>query len=142
MAAEHRPEEINEFLSQLNNCSKRGIFVIGTTNRKDMIDPAILRRGRMDLHVEIPAPNAETREQIFKIHLKGRPVADDVDYKELAELSDNYASSDIAFIVNEAAMMSALADCPIGRQQLVNSIKANPSSLGGPQADRKRIGFK
>lgn len=141
-AAEYRAEEINEFLSQLNNCSKKGIFVIGTTNRKDMIDQAILRRGRMDIHIEIPAPDAQTREQIFKIHLKGRPVADDIDYKELAELTDNYASADIAFIVNEAAMMSALADCPIGRQQLINSIKANPSSLGRPQKDRKHIGFK
>ena len=142
MAAEHRPEEINEFLSQLNNCSKKGIFVIGTTNRIDMIDPAVLRRGRMDLHIEIPAPDAKTREAIFKIHLKGRPVGDDIDYSELAELTDNYASSDIAFIVNESAMMAALADCPIGRQQLVNSIKSNPSSLGGAKQDRKRIGFK
>lgn len=142
MAAEHRPEEINEFLSQLNNCSKKGIFVIGTTNRIDMIDPAVLRRGRMDLHIEIPAPDAQTREAIFKIHLKDRPVAEDIDYSELAELTDNYASSDIAFIVNESAMMAALADCPIGRQQLVNSIKSNPSSLGGPKQDRKRIGFK
>ena len=142
MAAEHRPEEINEFLSQLNNCSKKGIFVIGTTNRIDMIDPAVLRRGRMDLHIEIPAPDAATREEIFKIHLKDRPVSEDINYKELAELTDNYASSDIAFIVNESAMMAALADIPIGQQQLVNSIKSNPSSLGGPKENRKRIGFK
>ena len=142
MAAEHRPEEINEFLSQLNNCSKKGIFVIGTTNRIDMIDPAVLRRGRMDLHIEIPAPDERTREEIFKIHLKGRPVADDINYQELAQLTDNYASSDIAFIVNESAMMAALADIPIGQQQLVNSIKSNPSSLGGPKENRKRIGFK
>lgn len=142
MAAEHRPEEINEFLSQLNNCSKKGIFVIGTTNRIDMIDPAVLRRGRMDLHIEIPAPDAATREEIFKIHLKDRPVSEDINYKELAELTDNYASSDIAFIVNESAMMAALADIPIGQQQLVNSIKSNPSSLGGPKDNRKRIGFK
>jgi transitional endoplasmic reticulum ATPase len=142
MAAEHRPEEINEFLSQLNNCSKKGIFVIGTTNRIDMIDPAVLRRGRMDLHIEIPAPDVRTREAIFKIHLKGRPVADDINYQELAQLTDNYASSDIAFIVNESAMMAALADIPIGQQQLVNSIKSNPSSLGGPKENRKRIGFK
>ena len=83
-----------------------------------MIDPAVLRRGRMDLHIEIPAPDAATREEIFKIHLKDRPVSEDINYKELAELTDNYASSDIAFIVNESAMMAALADIPIGQQQL------------------------
>jgi transitional endoplasmic reticulum ATPase len=142
MAAEHRPEEINEFLSQLNNCSKRGIFVIGTTNRIDMIDPAVLRRGRMDLKVEIPAPDAQTREAIFRIHLKGRPVSDDIDYAELAAMTDNYASADIAFIVNEAAMMAALADSLIERQHLVNSIKANPSSLGSSKSERPRIGFR
>ena len=141
MAAEHRPEEINEFLSQLNNCSKKGIFVIGTTNRLDMIDPAVLRRGRMDLHVEVPAPDAETRESIFRIHLKGRPLSEDINYSELAELTDNYASSDIAFIVNESAMTAALADTPISQKNLVNSIKCNPSSLGPGKAEMRKIGF-
>ncbi|MBR1538086.1 MAG: AAA family ATPase, partial [Bacteroidales bacterium] len=98
-AARHRPEEVNEFLSQLNNCAQRGIFVIGTTNRMDMIDPAVLRKGRLDLHVEIPAPDRETRRLMFVHHLKGRPLAKDIDLECLAELSDGYASSDIAFIV-------------------------------------------
>ena len=140
MAAEHRPEEINEFLGQLNNCAQRGIFVIGTTNRLDLIDPAILRKGRMDLHFEIPAPDESTRMRIFSLHLKDRPTADDVDCAELARLTDNYASSDIAFIVNEAAMMAALADVPISQIHLINSIKANKSSLTSGK-ERKKIGF-
>ncbi len=141
MAAEHRPEEINEFLGQLNNCAQRGIFVIGTTNRLDLIDPAILRRGRIDLKYEIPAPDEETRRQIFALHLKGRPVTNDIDCSVLAKLTVNYASSDIAFIVNEAAMMAALADVPISQTHLVNSIKANKSSLVSGGQARKRIGF-
>ncbi len=140
MAAEHRPEEINEFLGQLNNCAQRGIFVIGTTNRLDLIDPAILRKGRMDLHFEIPAPDENTRMRIFSLHLKDRPVSNDIDCAELAKLTDHYASSDIAFIVNEAAMMAALADVPISQTHLVNSIKANKSSLASGQ-ERKKIGF-
>ena len=139
-AAQHRPEEVNEFLGQLNNCSKRGIFVIGTTNRLDMIDPAVLRKGRMDLHIEIPAPDAKTRGLIFQIHLKGRPVVDDLDYAELAALTDNYAASDIAFIVNDAAMNAALADKEITHEQLINSIKCTQSSLG-PKTERRRIGY-
>lgn len=139
-SAEHRAEEINEFLAQLNNCSKYGIFVIGTTNLKEMIDPAILRKGRLDLQYEIPAPDAVTRHAMFKIHLKGRPLADDLNIDEFVEKTDGYASSDIAFIVNEAAMMAALADRKIEHQDIINSINCNPSSL--KTNARIKVGFK
>lgn len=138
--AHQRAEEVNEFLAQLNNCSKRGIFVIGTTNRIELIDSAVLRKGRMDLHVEIPAPDADSRKQMFLLHLKNRPVSDDVNADELAQLTENYAAADIAFIVNEAAMMAALADDLIRQEYLVNSIKCNKSSLG-EVTTRRKIGF-
>ena len=138
--ANQRGEEVNEFLAQLNNCSKRGIFVIGTTNRIELIDPAVLRKGRMDLHVEIPAPDAETRAAIFKLHLRERPVSEDINAEELATLTDNYAAADIAFIVNEAAMMAALADDLIRQEYLVNSIKCNKSSLAEVTV-RRKIGY-
>ena len=140
-AAQHRPEEVNEFLGQLNNCAKKGVFVIGTTNRLDLIDPAVLRKGRMDLHIEIPAPDAATRKLMFEHHLKGRPLADDIDTDALAAMTDNYAASDIALIVNEASMMAALADELVSQSHIVNSVKSNRSSLG-KRDDRPRIGFK
>ena len=139
-AAEHRSEEVNEFLGQLNNCAKRGIFVIGTTNRIDLIDPAVLRKGRMDLHIEIPAPDEKTRGKIFAIHLKDRPIADDVNTDDLAQETENYAASDIAFIVNEAAMIAALADEPISQNHLLQAIRSNKSSLK-PVQERRKIGF-
>ena len=138
-SARNRAEEVNEFLSQLNNCAERGIFVIGTTNRVDMIDPAVLRKGRMDLKYEIPAPDPVTRRAMFELHLKGRPTSDDLDLDRLALLTDGYASSDIAFIVNEAAMVAALGDEPITQRSLEESIRCNPSSLSAPK--RPRIGF-
>lgn len=138
--ANQRGEEVNEFLAQLNNCSKKGIFVIGTTNRLELIDQAILRKGRMDLHVEIPAPDADTRKLMFLLHLKERPVAEDINAEELAQLTENYAAADIAFIVNEASMMAALADDLIKQEYLVNSIKCNKSSLG-EVCKRRKIGF-
>ena len=141
-AARHRPEEVNEFLSQLNNCAQRGIFVIGTTNRMDMIDPAILRKGRLDLQVEVPAPELETRRQMFRHHLKGRPLAENIDYDRLAALTDGYASSDIAFIANDAALVAALADEPISQHHLEDSIRCNPSSLGPKAHQRTPIGYK
>ena len=138
-SARNRAEEVNEFLSQLNNCAERGVFVIGTTNRIDMIDPAGLRKGRMDLKYEIPAPDPETRRAMFALHLKGRPVSEDIDLNRLALLSDGYASSDIAFVVNESAMVAALADEPISQRILEESLRCNPSSLAAPK--RPKIGF-
>jgi len=139
-AARHRPEEVNEFLSQLNNCAQKGIFVIGTTNRMDMIDPAVLRKGRLDLQIEVPAPEPETRRQMFIHHLKGRPLADDIDFDRLAALTDGYASSDIAFIANDAALVAALADEAIAQRHLEDSIRCNPSSLG-TKTVRQPIGY-
>ena len=138
--ANHKADEVNEFLSQLNNCAQRGIFVIGTTNRMELIDPAVLRKGRLDLHVEVPAPDKETRKKMFQIHLKDRPLEDNLDLDHLAEMTEGYASSDIAFLVNEAAMVAALADELIGEKFLEDAIRNNPSSL--PKECRQtKIGF-
>ena len=107
----------------------------------DIIDPAVLRKGRFDLHFEIPAPDLETRKAMFLLHLQRRPLADDIDAGRLAELTDGYASADIAFIVNESAMVAALADEPIAQRHLEESIRCNPSSLGPRKAERRRIGY-
>lgn len=138
-ASESQADEVNEFLSQLNNCSERQIFVIGTTNRRDRIDPAVLRKGRLDLHYLIPAPDMNARKEMFRIHLTDRPLSDDIDYEMLASLTDGYASSDIAYIVNEAALIAAMAGEPIFQRHLVGAIKANTSSLALTQ--RTKIGF-
>ena len=71
--AEHQAGEVNEFLSQLNNCAQRGIFVIATSNRPDMIDPAVLRTGRIDKMVYVPMPDKDARKEMFKLNLEGRP---------------------------------------------------------------------
>lgn len=122
--AEHQAGEVNEFLSQLNNCAQRGIFVIATSNRPDMIDPAVLRTGRIDKLVYIPMPDKEARSEMFKLHLSGRPCSD-IDCGRLAELTDGYIASDIAYIVNDAAMGAAFNDQPITQQlleEVINSI--------------------
>lgn len=134
--------EVNEFLSQMNNCSQRGIFVIGTTNQRELIDPAVLRTGRMDIHVEICAPDKSTRKKMFDLYLKERPCIG-VDTEKLADLTENYSSSDISFIVNDAALVAAFKDMPIDQSMLEDSIKNRPSSLGyaSPAPERKKIGF-
>jgi transitional endoplasmic reticulum ATPase len=127
--AEHQAGEVNEFLSQLNNCAQRGIFVIATSNRPDMIDPAVLRTGRIDKLVYIPMPDKEARSEMFKLHLSGRPCAD-IDSERLAELTDGYIASDIAYIVNDAAMGAAFNDQLITQQLLEEVIGSIHPSIG------------
>ena len=126
--AEHQAGEVNEFLSQLNNCAQRGIFVIATSNRPDMIDPAVLRTGRIDKLVYVPMPDKDARREMFKIHLDGRPC-ENLDMEHLAELTDGYIASDIAYIVNDAAMGAAFSDKPITQQLLEETISSIHPSL-------------
>ena len=151
--------EVNEFLSQLNNCAKRGLFVIGTSNRPDRIDTAVLRKGRIDTLVYVPLPDLEARKAMFQLYLKDRPC-DEIDFDALAAATENYVSSDIAFIANDAAMIAAFADVNITQTHLMDSIKSNKPSLTAAtlreyeelrekmeeiaqeETERKRVGFK
>ncbi len=132
--------EVNEFLSQLNNCSERGIFVIGTSNRPEKIDPAILRTGRMDKMVYIPMPDVEARKELFKIHLDGRYCDETIDLDELAQKSEGYVASDISFMVNSSALEAAMSDVPISQELVLAEIhKARRSVSQDDAADYERI---
>ena len=129
-AAQYSAGEVNEFLSQLNNCSERGIFVIGTSNRPDKIDPAVLRTGRIDKQVYVPIPDKEARREMFLIHLKDRPFDENkINADRLAEMSEGYIASDIAFVVNDAAMIAAYTDQDITQELLETSLKNTHPSL-------------
>ena len=126
--SEHQAGEVNEFLSQLNNCAQRGIFVIATSNRPDMIDPAVLRTGRIDKMIYIPMPDKTARKEMFSLHLSGRPC-EDIDVERLAELTDGYIASDIAYIVNDSAMGAAFCDKLISQQMLESTISSIHPSI-------------
>ena len=128
--AQYSAGEVNEFLSQLNNCSQRGIFVVGTTNRPDKIDPAVLRTGRIDKQVYVPLPDKEARKEMFLLHLQGRPYDESkIDVDKLSELSDGFIASDIAYVVNDAAMIAAFTDQEITEDLLETSVKNTHPSL-------------
>lgn len=116
--------EVNEFLSQMNNCSKKGIFIVATSNRPDKIDPAVLRTGRIDKQVFVPLPDFEARKEMFKLYLTNRPTESNIDIDTLAQRTEGYIASDIAFIVNDAAMTAAFTREPI-TEQLLNSTLDN-----------------
>ena len=94
---------VNEFLTQMDNCSEKGIFIIAASNRPEKIDPAILRKGRIDRIIYLPPPDYKARESMFKLYLKKRPIDLGVNYEELAKLTEYYVSSDIKFLVDEAS---------------------------------------
>ena len=120
--------EVNEFLSQMNNCGHRGIFVIATSNRPDKIDPAVLRTGRIDKLVYIPMPDEEARLEMFRLHLKDRPTSE-MDLRKFAKETDGYIASDIAYIVNDAAMNAGLQNVPISENLIESSLKQTPPSV-------------
>lgn len=123
--------EVNEFLTQMNNCAKRGIFVVATTNRPDKIDPAIRRTGRIDRMVYVPLPDYEARKEMFRLYVNTRPVDDNIDYDELAKMTEGYIASDIAYIVNDAAMTAAFSRTKISQELMSTTIKNVPPSLHG-----------
>ena len=94
---------MNELLSQLNNCGKKGVFVIATTNYPERIEQSIMRRGRMDLVIYVSPPDESARKGLFEIYLKNKPIDFSIEYAELAEKTIGYVASDIEFIVQNAA---------------------------------------
>lgn len=126
---EYVASEVNEFLSQMNNCSERGIFIVATSNRPDKIDPAILRTGRIDKQVYVPLPDYEARKELFRMYLEGRPVEGPMDLDACAKATDGYIASDIAYIVNDAAMTAAFAREKITSDLLSTAIRNIRPSL-------------
>lgn len=121
--------ETNTFLSELNNLADSGIFVIGTTNRPDIIDSAVLRTGRFDKKVYVPAPDAKAREAIFDIELRDRPLTSDVNCQELGQKAENFTASDISAVVNYAAMEAARKEELISQAVLLRHIANTSPSL-------------
>jgi transitional endoplasmic reticulum ATPase len=107
---------ISQMLTELDGLEDlKGVVVIGATNRPDIIDEALLRPGRFDRILEVPAPDKEARKQIFQIHTKKKPLNSSVDLNRLVDMTEGMTGADIAAIVNAAAM-SAIKE-HVGRKE-------------------------
>jgi transitional endoplasmic reticulum ATPase len=131
----HYSSEVNEFLSQISDCSRDGIILVAATNRPDRIDPAALRTGRMDKLIFVPPPDFNARTALFKLFLKGRPSSSDIDYDALASSTENYVASDIEAIVNDAARRALKERSNISMQHFVDSTNSNPPSVSKAMID-------
>lgn len=98
---------VSQILTELDGIEElKDVVILAATNRPDMVDPALLRPGRFDRLIYITVPNKESREKIFKIHLEGKPIEDEVKLSELADVTDGYVGADIEAICREAAMLA------------------------------------
>jgi transitional endoplasmic reticulum ATPase len=98
---------ISQFLTEMDGIEElKGVVVLAATNRIDLVDPAMLRSGRFDILFEIPKPDEKTREEIFKIHTKNKPLTKEVDLKELAGKTEGKVGADIESICRKASMLA------------------------------------
>jgi transitional endoplasmic reticulum ATPase len=100
---------LSQLLTELDGIEElKGVLVLAATNRRDLLDPALLRPGRFDLQIELPLPNQAAREKIFQVHLRDRPLAKDVTAQWLAEQTQGFSGAEIEGVCHRA-MMTALA---------------------------------
>ena len=102
---------ISQLLTEMDGLENlRGVVVIGATNRVDLLEPALLRPGRFDRILEVPPPDKKARLEIFKIHTKNMPLAEDVNLETLAEMTEGYVGADIEALCREAALTALRED--------------------------------
>ncbi len=161
----NQANEVNEMLTQLNNCASRGIYVLATTNRPGLLDPAIMRKGRVDRTVYVSLPDREARIELFRLEIEKRPFVN-IDYEVLASATENFTCSDISFIVEESARLcfeetldrGLDEPLPLSMKGLMEVIKATQPSVSDKQRkeyldlkdkmesrhssdERKKVGF-
>ena len=105
---DEREQTLNQLLVEMDGFGvNEGIIVMAATNRVDILDPAILRPGRFDRKVVVGLPDMQGREEILKVHAKGKPLGDDVDLKQIAQTTAGFTGADLENLLNEAAILAA-----------------------------------
>jgi transitional endoplasmic reticulum ATPase len=98
---------VTQFLTEMDGIEElKGVMVLGSTNRPDLIDPAILRPGRFDFVLELPLPDFHAREEILKVHTRGKPLGKNVSLESLAHETDGLVGADIASICQKASLLA------------------------------------
>lgn len=135
---DEREQTLNQLLVEMDGFGvNEGVIIIAATNRPDILDPALLRPGRFDRQVVVDAPDVVGREEIMKVHAKGKPLADDVDLAVLARTTIGFSGADIENLMNEAALLAARQDKnEITMQHLEESIM---KVVAGPEKKSRKV---
>lgn len=105
---DEREQTLNQLLVEMDGFGvNEGIIVMAATNRVDILDPAILRPGRFDRKVMVGRPDVQGREEILKVHAKGKPLSEDIDLKQIAQTTAGFTGADLENLLNEAAILAA-----------------------------------
>lgn len=105
---DEREQTLNQLLVEMDGFTTNdGIIIMAATNRADILDPALLRPGRFDRQIYVHVPDVKGREAIFKVHARNKPIAPDIDFRNLARLTTGFSGADIANLLNEAAILAA-----------------------------------
>ncbi len=110
---------VSQLLTEMDGLEGlKDVILVAATNRPELLDAALLRSGRFGKHIEIPMPDLDARKEIFKIHLKNKPLANDVSIERLAEILDGYTGADIQAISEEATLLTIRKNIPIVNEKL------------------------
>jgi len=105
---DEREQTLNQLLVEMDGfAANEGIIVVAATNRPDILDPALLRPGRFDRQITVNVPDILGRKEILKVHIKGKPLGNDVDIEVLARRTPGFTGADLANLINEAALLAA-----------------------------------
>ena len=138
---DEREQTLNQLLVEMDGFGvNEGIIIIAATNRPDILDPALLRPGRFDRHIVVDKPDVKGRQEILKVHTKGKPVEKEADLEVLARRTPGFTGADLSNLVNEAALLSARRNKKrIGMNELEESIER---VVAGPERKSKVISDK
>jgi len=122
---DEREQTLNQILVEMDGFEKNSnLIVMAATNRPDILDPALMRPGRFDRKVVLDLPDINGRENIFKIHARGKPLASNVNLREVAERTPGFSGADVANVINEAAILAARRNkTQIYQEELLESIE-------------------
>ncbi len=134
---DEREQTLNQLLVEMDGFRRNeGVIVMAATNRKDILDPALLRPGRFDRQIYVGAPDWRGREAILKVHAKDKPLAEDVNLENLAKATAGFTGADLENLLNEAALLAAREGRPaLNNQDMENAMM---KVLAGPEK-RSRI---
>ena len=129
---DEREQTLNQLLVEMDGFTHTdGVIVLAATNRPDILDPALLRPGRFDRQVHIHAPDSKGREEILRVHSKGKRMDDSVDLRTVALATSGFTGADLSNLMNEAAILAARANRPVLTMNDLN--EAMMKILAGPE---------
>ena len=140
---DEREQTLNQLLVEMDGfAANEGVIVLAATNRQDILDPALLRPGRFDRQVYVGRPDMKGREEILKVHARRKPLAEDVDLKEVSRETTGFTGADLENLMNEAALLAARKNQPFitlkDIQESVIKVIAGPEKKSRAQLEEDR----